>query len=70
MTNATIETSQIMALPEFTTDWKPQVGEIVENFGAIARVKDINSYGDLILSEVGGNGSKWIADPSKCRPVR
>lgn len=51
--------------PEFV----PQVGDLVCNFGQIARVLEIRESGDLVLREV-GKRSKWIADPAKCRPVR
>ncbi len=74
MTTATIETSQITALPEFNTSWKPQVGDIVENFGVIGRVTATHSPGHKVdgylqLREVGGTMT-WVAVADKCRPVR
>lgn len=52
-----------------SADWSPVVGELVENFGQIARVLEVRADGNLIVREVGGK-MKWMASPEKCRPVR
>lgn len=63
-----------LALPDYAAlaVWTPQVGEIVENFGAIARVLDIDPERGIQLREIGAPASAgtWRADPAKCRPVR
>jgi hypothetical protein len=47
------------------------VGDIVENFGGIGRVVAVDSQRGLTLRSMGPRrGFKWIADPSKCFPVR
>lgn len=63
------ETFVFSALAE---TWTPQVGDIVENFGAIARVLDIDLERGIQLREIGSPASAgtWRADPAKCRPVR
>jgi hypothetical protein len=63
-----------LALPDYSVlaEWSPQVGEIVENFGAIARVLDVDPERGIQLREIGAKLSDgtWRADPAKCRPVR
>jgi hypothetical protein len=59
----------ILTLSPFNTPtWEPKVGDLVENFGQIARVLDSDPQRGLTLREVGGR-AKWLADPTKCRPV-
>jgi hypothetical protein len=55
--------------------WTPKVGEIVENFGQIARVLEIDAERGLLLRAMPNQGfeagaDKWHADADKCRPVR
>lgn len=63
-----------LALPDYSAlaEWSPKVGDIVENFGAIARVLDIDPERGIQLREIGSRPSAgtWRADPAKCRPVR
>ena len=62
-----------LALPDYSVlaEWTPQVGDIVENFGAIARVLSIDPERGVRLAEMGRpKQGTWDADPAKCRPVR
>lgn len=66
-----------LAMPDYGTlaNWTPSVGEIVENFGNIARVLEIDPERGVLLRAMPGQGfgpgeDKWYADPAKCRPVR
>jgi hypothetical protein len=61
-----------LALPDYSVlaEWTPKVGDIVENFGAIARVLNIDPERGIQLREVSHpRGGTWRADPLKCRPV-
>jgi hypothetical protein len=44
-----------------------KVGELVMHEGRVAVVKDVNYYGQLILTEDGGDKTVWIAEPSECK---
>jgi hypothetical protein len=63
-----------LALPDYSvlSEWTPKVGDIVENFGAIARVLDIDPERGIQLREIGqpASAGTWRANPLKCRPVR
>lgn len=65
----------ILTLPHFTTPaWVPSVGAIVENFGQIARVLEIDPERGLLVRAMPGQGfgpgaDKWHADPNRCRPI-
>lgn len=67
-------TSQILA-PELdltpALTWQPKKGELVENFGCIARVIEVRPapYNDVLLKDI-RDGQKWAANPNLCRPVR
>jgi hypothetical protein len=56
-----------LALP-VAPEFVPQVGDLVANFGQIARVVTVLESGDLVVQEV-GRRCRWIADPAKCQPV-
>lgn len=56
-----------LALP-VAPEFAPKVGDVVENFGQVARVLAVDAERGLTLRQVGGR-MKWIADPAKCRPV-
>ena len=43
-----------------------KVGELVMHEGRVCIVKDVNYHGQLILTEDGGNGVRWIAELSAC----
>jgi len=45
-------------------------GDVVENFGAFARVRSVDARGLVLEARDFGGPVRWIADPSKCRPVR
>ena len=67
---------QPLALPDFAlvANWTPKVGEIVENFGSLGRVLDIDSERGVLLRGMPGQGftsghNRWYANPEKCRPV-
>jgi hypothetical protein len=67
--------SDMLAFP-VAPAFEPKVGDVVENFGAIARVVDLHRSahdgtltGFLIVREIGHGNTKWLADPAKCRPV-
>ena len=54
--------------------WLPTVGAIVENFGSIGRVLEIDAERGVLLRGMPGQGftrghDKWYANPDKCRPV-
>jgi hypothetical protein len=59
-----------LALPT-APEFAPQVGDLVCNFGQIARVIEVRPapYNDLVVQEV-GKRRRWIACPAKCQPVR
>jgi hypothetical protein len=57
-----------LALPT-APEFAPQVGDLVCNFGQIARVVSVRESGDLVVQEV-GKRRRWIACPAKCQPVR
>lgn len=66
-----------LALPDYSAvaDWSPAVGEIVVNFGQIARVEEIDPERGILLRAMPGQSfapgrDRWHADPAKCRPVR
>ena len=62
-----------LALPDYSVlaEWTPKVGEIVSNFGTIARVLDVDPERGVQLAEIGRpKQGTWRADPAKCRPVR
>ena len=66
-----------LALPDYSAvaEWTPQVGEIVSNFGSIARVLEIDPERGLLVRAMPGQGfaigqDRWHADPARCRPVR
>jgi hypothetical protein len=63
-----------LALPDYTVlaDWSPKVGDIVEDFGAITRVLDIDPERGVQLREIGAklDAGTRRADPALCRPVR
>lgn len=65
-----------LALPDYAAlaAWTPQIGDIVENFSAIARVEAIDAERGILLRGMPGQGfgrnDRWYADPAKCRPVR
>jgi hypothetical protein len=72
-------TASILALPTAPAVTFA-VGDLVANFGVIARVLSVEENGDLILREMvtksrcedldPRQGRKWRADAAKCRPVR
>lgn len=50
-------------------------GDLVENFGNVARVLEVDPERGLLLRAMPGQGfgkgrDKWHADPARCRPVR
>lgn len=52
--------------------WAPKVGDLVVNFGQPARVVGFwPSTGEVVLQGIGGGaaGTRWCADPAKCRPA-
>lgn len=65
-----------LAHPTFPVPcWTPAVGELVSNFGNLARVLQVDPERGLLLRAMPGQGfgpgeDKWYADPAKCRPVR
>lgn len=60
-----------LVIPFVPVDWTPRVGELVENFGVVARVKALDAERGVLLSAVDFGGNvRWFADPAKCRPVR
>lgn len=65
-----------LALPNYAeaAEWAPQVGDIVENFSAIARVDAIDAERGILLRGMPNQGfgpnDRWYANPAKCRPVR
>lgn len=59
----------ILALPELNTPaWSPKLGDIVENFGQIARVLEIDPERGILVRCM-YTGQKWHANPAKVRPV-
>lgn len=59
-----------LILPFIAAEVEPfEPGDIVENFGQIARVVADDPERGLLLRTVGGS-DRWFADPAKCRPVR
>lgn len=55
-------------------NWSPKVGDIVENFGSIGRVLEIDPERGILLRAMPGQGfgkghDKWYADPAKLNPV-
>lgn len=67
--------ANVLALPEFNLPaWEPKAGDLVENFGAIARVEAVDAERGLLLRAMPGQGfraseDRWYADPARCRPV-
>jgi hypothetical protein len=66
-----------LALPDYSAlaEWTPQVGDLVYNFGSVARVLEVDPERGLLVRGMPGQGftaghDKWHADPAKCRPVR
>ena len=64
---------QILSLP--VADWAPRVGDIVENFGQIARILSIDPERGILLRAMPGQGftrgrDRWYANPDRLRPVR
>lgn len=65
-----------LALPNYGTlaNWTPSVGEIVENFGNVARVLAIDPERGVLLRAMPGQGfgsnDRWYANPDRLRPVR
>jgi hypothetical protein len=58
-----------LAHPSLSTfEWSPKVGEIIENFGQIARVLAIDPERGFLVRCM-YTGQKWHANPSKVRPV-
>jgi len=57
------------------SDWTPQVGEIIENFGQIARILAFDPERGILVRAMPGQGfgkgrDRWYANPEKIRPVR
>lgn len=55
-------------------DWAPRVGDVVENFGSLGRVLEIDPERGVLLRGMPDQGfapgaEKWHADPARCRPV-
>lgn len=63
----------ILTLP--VSDWTPREGDIVENFGQIARILSADPERGLLLRAMPGQGfargrDRWYANPDRVRPVR
>jgi hypothetical protein len=56
------------------SDWTPQVGEIIENFGNYARILAFDPQRGILVKAIPGQGfgrrDRWYANPEKIRPVR
>jgi hypothetical protein len=63
-----------LALPDYSVlaEWTPKVGDLVENFGAIARVIDFDPERGYQLRAIGALAAEgtWRAPAQNCRPVR
>lgn len=46
-----------------------KAGDLVSNFGQIARVLEVDPERGLLVRPVGGT-DRWFADPARCRPIR
>jgi hypothetical protein len=63
----------ILALPQMPAITF-KVGDVVMNFGQVARVLEIDAERGFLLRALPGQGfgkgrDKWYADPAKCQPV-
>lgn len=68
-----------LAFPALTAlsaaaDWSPSVGDLVENFGSVGRVVEIDPERGVLLAWMPGqgfqSGDRCYANPAMCRPVR
>ncbi len=62
-----------LALP--VADWTPQVGDLIENFGQIARILEIDPERGILVRAMPGQHfargrDRWYANPDRVRPVR
>lgn len=62
-------------IPEMTpARWEPKVGQVVENFGNLGRIVEIDPQRGLLLRAMPDQAflpghDRWHADPEKCRPA-
>lgn len=50
---------------------KLHIGQTVLNFGCLAKVDGFHELtGDPILRHLYNDGTRWIADATKCQPVK
>jgi len=73
MESKEVHMDQILSLP--VSDWTPQVGEIIENFGQIARILSFDPERGILVRALPGQGftrgrDRWYANPDRVRPVR
>jgi hypothetical protein len=55
----------------FTMTTKLHIGQTVSNFGVLAKVDGFHRVtGDPILRHFYNDGTRWIADATKCQPVK
>lgn len=60
---------QAILIPELSTpNVAIKIGDIVSNFGSVARIVGVHHAGDFILREVGGS-MKWLAPAENCIPT-